>query len=188
MKKDSEFDWWSKFYLSAGDEERSQAEYGQQGFDKLMVSTVCTVVVGVHQCTYCTSRVTVCVCVCVCVCVSVDLLVCEIVGVYRCLEASVCGCVLLASLVCSTYSHLPLLLIVQVYDGNLEDYFGNFEDIATTFPLYRGKGQRDDTDAPGQAVGKFKVRDIVLLSSEAFQATVLPVRKSAGFNLLNAFL
>ena len=57
VKKDSEFDWWSKFYLSAKDEERSQPEYGQQGFDKLMVSTVCTVVVGVHRCMYCRSRV-----------------------------------------------------------------------------------------------------------------------------------
>jgi hypothetical protein len=79
VKKDSEFDWWSKFYLSAGDEQRMQLDYGQAGYDKLVV-----------------------------------------------------------------------------YDSELEDYFGNFEDIATTLPLFRGKGLRDDLDAPGQAIGRFK--------------------------------
>ena len=99
---------------------------------------------------------------------------------------------------CTPYTHpATLLLVVQVYDGNLEDYFGNFEDLATTFPLYRGKGQRDDTDAPGQAVGRFKVRGLLSSSLQmhvhtacllAFQATALPVRTSAGLNLLNALL
>ena len=46
-----------------------------------------------------------------------------------------------------------------MYDSELEDYFGNFEDIATTLPLFRGKGLRDDLDAPGQAIGRFKVRE-----------------------------
>lgn len=44
----------------------------------------------------------------------------------------------------------------QVYEGELEDAFDNFTDLAQTFNLYRGKGGRDPDDPEGQCVGKFK--------------------------------
>ncbi len=33
----SDFDWWSKYYYSCGDERRTQSEYVEQGADKLVV-------------------------------------------------------------------------------------------------------------------------------------------------------
>ncbi|XP_064383023.1 myoferlin-like isoform X2 [Halichondria panicea] len=36
-KETSDFDWWSKYYYSCGDERRTQAEYVEQGADKLVV-------------------------------------------------------------------------------------------------------------------------------------------------------
>ena len=37
VKKDSDFDWWSKFYASVGDEQRRQPEYEEEGNDKMVV-------------------------------------------------------------------------------------------------------------------------------------------------------
>lgn len=79
VTKDSDFDWWSKFYASIGDEQRRQPEYEEEGNDKMVV-----------------------------------------------------------------------------YGNPLETFFGNFEDIATAYPLFRGKGQRDDDDIAEQTVGKLK--------------------------------
>ena len=45
----------------------------------------------------------------------------------------------------------------QVYNNPLEDYFDNFEDIATTMVLYRGKGSREEGETEGQVIGKLKV-------------------------------
>lgn len=45
---------------------------------------------------------------------------------------------------------------LQVYNGELEDAFSDFSDLATNFPLYRGKGKRDPDDPKGQVVGLFK--------------------------------
>ena len=47
-------------------------------------------------------------------------------------------------------------LLLQVYNGELEDAFNDFSDLATNFPLYRGKGKRDPDDPKGQVVGLFK--------------------------------
>ena len=45
---------------------------------------------------------------------------------------------------------------LQVYNGELEDAFSDFSDLATNFPLFRGKGKRDPDDPKGQVVGLFK--------------------------------
>ena len=45
----------------------------------------------------------------------------------------------------------------QVYEGELEDAFDNFTDLAQTFELYRGKGARDPDDPEGNHVGILKV-------------------------------
>ena len=37
VTKDSDFDWWSKFYASIGDEQRRQPEYEGEGNDKMVV-------------------------------------------------------------------------------------------------------------------------------------------------------
>jgi len=37
VTKDSDFDWWSKFYASIGDEQRRQPEYEEEGNDKMVV-------------------------------------------------------------------------------------------------------------------------------------------------------
>ena len=49
-----------------------------------------------------------------------------------------------------------------MYDNPLENFFGNFEDIATTFSLFRGKCQRDADDSAEHTVGKLKVRTCVV--------------------------
>ena len=36
-KEKSDFDWWSKYYYSVGDERRTQRDYVDQGFDKIVV-------------------------------------------------------------------------------------------------------------------------------------------------------
>jgi hypothetical protein len=78
-KKDVKFDWWSKYYASIKDEQRTQKEYLDEHQD-----------------------------------------------------------------------------FMTVYEGELEDKFDNFTDLAQTFFLYRGKGGRDPDDPEGQCVGKFK--------------------------------
>ena len=47
--------------------------------------------------------------------------------------------------------------VFQVYEGELEDAFDNFTDLAQTFELYRGKGARDPDDPEGNHVGILKV-------------------------------
>ena len=37
VTKDSDFDWWSKFYASIGDEQRRQPEYEEERNDKMVV-------------------------------------------------------------------------------------------------------------------------------------------------------
>ena len=37
VTKDSDFDWWSKFYTSVDDEQRKQPEYEAEGYDKMVV-------------------------------------------------------------------------------------------------------------------------------------------------------
>ena len=54
-----------------------------------------------------------------------------------------------------TYDTL-ISIILQVYNGELEDAFSDFSDLATNFPLFRGKGKRDPDDPKGQVVGIFK--------------------------------
>ena len=48
------------------------------------------------------------------------------------------------------------MIYFKVYEGELEDAFSNFTDLAQTFPLFRGKGARDPDDPEGQVVGWFK--------------------------------
>ena len=44
----------------------------------------------------------------------------------------------------------------QIFEGELEDAYSGFNDLAQTFHLFRGKGGRDPDDPEGQCVGKFK--------------------------------
>lgn len=56
------------------------------------------------------------------------------------------------------YYNAPFICsFLQVYDNPLETYFGNFEDIATMYPLFRGKGQRN-ANSTERIVGRLKVR------------------------------
>lgn len=48
----------------------------------------------------------------------------------------------------------PKLSTLQVYDKDLEDEFGPFDDWVKTFPLYRGKANEEES----RKVGKFKGR------------------------------
>eukprot|EP00117_Sycon_ciliatum_P005571 scpid7068/ scgid9464/ Myoferlin; Fer-1-like protein 3 len=45
---------------------------------------------------------------------------------------------------------------IVVYEEPIEKAFGGFNDFVDTFPIFRGKGQRDEDDEENQAVGKFK--------------------------------
>lgn len=49
-------------------------------------------------------------------------------------------------------------MFCQIYKNELEESFNNFEDLAQTFHLYRGKGSRDPDELEGQSIGLFKVR------------------------------
>ena len=40
VTKDSDFDWWSKFYASIGDEQCRQPEYEEEGNDKMVVCDI----------------------------------------------------------------------------------------------------------------------------------------------------
>ncbi|XP_021575169.1 fer-1-like protein 6 [Carlito syrichta] len=52
---------------------------------------------------------------------------------------------------------IPNLAILQIYDGELESEFNNFEDWVKTFELFRGKSTEDDHGLDGdRVVGKFK--------------------------------
>lgn len=54
-----------------------------------------------------------------------------------------------------------LLVIMQVYNKELESEYGNFEDWLHTFNLYRGKAGDDDEHAldDDRIVGRFKVEN-----------------------------
>ena len=56
-------------------------------------------------------------------------------------------------------NRLSVLLLFQVYNQELEDEYGNFEDWLHTFNLYRGKAGDDDERAldDDRIVGRFKV-------------------------------
>ena len=45
---------------------------------------------------------------------------------------------------------------LQIYPNDLEESFNKFEDLAQTFPLYRGKGSRDPEELEGESVGLLK--------------------------------
>uniref|UniRef100_G3S4D1 Fer-1 like family member 6 n=1 Tax=Gorilla gorilla gorilla TaxID=9595 RepID=G3S4D1_GORGO len=52
---------------------------------------------------------------------------------------------------------IPNLAILQIYDGDLESEFNNFEDWVKTFELFRGKSTEDDHGLDGdRVIGKFK--------------------------------
>ncbi|KAI5932249.1 Fer-1-like protein 6 [Manis javanica] len=52
---------------------------------------------------------------------------------------------------------IPNLAVLQIYDGNLESEFNNFEDWVKTFELFRGKSTEDDHGLDGdRVIGKFK--------------------------------
>ncbi|XP_054547963.1 fer-1-like protein 6 isoform X2 [Talpa occidentalis] len=52
---------------------------------------------------------------------------------------------------------IPDLAILQMYDGELESEFNNFEDWVKTFDLFRGKSTEDDHGFDGdRVIGKFK--------------------------------
>ena len=57
-------------------------------------------------------------------------------------------------------NRLSVLVLLQVYNQELEDEYGNFEDWLHTFNLYRGKAGDDDERAldDDRIVGRFKVR------------------------------
>lgn len=48
-------------------------------------------------------------------------------------------------------------MLHQIYSRELEESFNNFEDLAQTFHLFRGKGGRDPDELEGQSIGLFKV-------------------------------
>ena len=50
-----------------------------------------------------------------------------------------------------------VLISHQIYPNDLEESFNNFEDLAQTFRLYRGKGSRDPDELEGESVGLLKV-------------------------------
>ncbi|KAB1258164.1 Fer-1-like protein 6 [Camelus dromedarius] len=52
---------------------------------------------------------------------------------------------------------IPNLAVLQIYDGDLESEFNNFEDWVKTFELLRGKSMEDDHGLDGdRVIGKFK--------------------------------
>ncbi|XP_055284467.1 fer-1-like protein 6 isoform X3 [Moschus berezovskii] len=52
---------------------------------------------------------------------------------------------------------IPNLAVLQIYDGDLESEFNNFEDWVKTFDLLRGKSMEDDQGLDGdRVIGKFK--------------------------------
>nr|XP_035132398.2 fer-1-like protein 6 isoform X2 [Callithrix jacchus] len=52
---------------------------------------------------------------------------------------------------------IPNLATLQIYDGDLESEFNNFEDWVKTFELFRGKSTEDDHGLDGdRVIGKFK--------------------------------
>ncbi|XP_058420883.1 fer-1-like protein 6 [Diceros bicornis minor] len=52
---------------------------------------------------------------------------------------------------------VPNLAVLQIYDGDLESEFNNFEDWVKTFELFRGKSTEDDHGLDGdRVIGKFK--------------------------------
>ncbi|KAM6214398.1 fer-1-like protein 6 [Rhynchocyon petersi] len=52
---------------------------------------------------------------------------------------------------------IPNLAVLQVYDGDLESEFNNFEDWVKTFELFRGKSTEEDHGLDGdRVIGKFK--------------------------------
>ncbi|XP_075406693.1 fer-1-like protein 6 [Tenrec ecaudatus] len=53
--------------------------------------------------------------------------------------------------------NIPNLAVLQIYDGDLESEFNNFEDWVKTFELFRGKSSEDDHGPDGdRVIGKFK--------------------------------
>ena len=50
-----------------------------------------------------------------------------------------------------------LLCYMQVYPHELEKEFMNFTDFVSSFPLFRGKGLRDEEDESSHVVGYLKV-------------------------------
>ncbi|XP_038616613.1 fer-1-like protein 6 [Tachyglossus aculeatus] len=52
---------------------------------------------------------------------------------------------------------IPNLAVMQIYDGELENEFNNFEDWVKTFELFRGKSSEDDHIIDeDRVIGKFK--------------------------------
>lgn len=47
---------------------------------------------------------------------------------------------------------------LQLYNRELEEEFGPFDDWVNTFELYRGKANEEDGNNEERFVGKFKVR------------------------------
>ncbi|KAG8515514.1 Fer-1-like protein 6, partial [Galemys pyrenaicus] len=50
---------------------------------------------------------------------------------------------------------IPNLAVLQIYDGELESEFNNFEDWVKTFELFRGKCTEDEHGVGGDRVGSF---------------------------------
>lgn len=52
---------------------------------------------------------------------------------------------------------MPSSFSLQIYDGDLESEYNNFEDWVKTFELFRGKSTEDDHGLDGdRVIGKFK--------------------------------
>ncbi|XP_053101941.1 fer-1-like protein 6 [Hemicordylus capensis] len=50
----------------------------------------------------------------------------------------------------------PNLATMEIYDGDLESEFNNFEDWVKTFELFRGKADEDHSNYEERIIGKFK--------------------------------
>ncbi|XP_012598790.2 fer-1-like protein 6 [Microcebus murinus] len=66
---------------------------------------------------------------------------------------------------------IPNLAVLQIYDGDLESEFNNFEDWVKTFELFRGKSTEDDHGLDGdRVIGKFKGSFCIYKSPEDFSS------------------
>ncbi|KAM9626808.1 fer-1-like protein 6 [Trichechus inunguis] len=64
---------------------------------------------------------------------------------------------------------IPNLAVLQIYDGDLESEFNNFEDWVKTFELFRGKSMEEDQGLDGdRVIGKFKGSFCIYKSPEDF--------------------
>ncbi|XP_004373048.1 fer-1-like protein 6 [Trichechus manatus latirostris] len=64
---------------------------------------------------------------------------------------------------------IPNLAVLQIYNGDLESEFNNFEDWVKTFELFRGKSMEEDQGLDGdRVIGKFKGSFCIYKSPEDF--------------------